>query len=143
LIKYTIAQNVSKENTFKTLSICQKPSMDRNCWLIVFFLYIYSIAYEVIASIARCELNSNMCVRRWINIYDQFKPEVDAKFQFSQQLNDKLPTWKYISTFFSTENKGTVKHVEPLCTSTEEPVISFFFSMHRIYHDIHTFCIYI
>jgi hypothetical protein len=22
---------------------------------------------------------------------------------FSQQLNDKLPTWKYISTFFSTE----------------------------------------
>jgi hypothetical protein len=54
---------------------------------------------------------------------------------FSQQLNDKLPTWKYISTFFSTENKDTVKHVEPLCTSTEEPGISYFFTMHRIYHS--------
>ena len=30
---------------------------------------------------------------------------------FSQQLHDKLPTWKYI-LLFSTENKDTVKHVE-------------------------------
>ena len=41
LIKYTIAQNVSKKNTFKTLCICQKPSMDRNCCLIGFF-FVYS-----------------------------------------------------------------------------------------------------
>jgi hypothetical protein len=31
------------------------------------------------------------------------------------------------------ENKDTIKHVEPLCTSTEEPGISFFFTMHSIY----------
>ena len=42
MIKYTIAQNVSKKNSFKTLCICQKPSMDRNCCLIVFFC-IYDI----------------------------------------------------------------------------------------------------
>jgi hypothetical protein len=34
-----------------------------------------------IASIARCELNSNMCIRRWINIYYQYQPEVDSKFR--------------------------------------------------------------
>ena len=64
--------------------------------------------------------------------------------KFSQQLNDKLPTWKYISTFFSTENKDTVKHVEPLCTSTEEPGISYFFTMHRIYHSgAHEFILFL
>jgi hypothetical protein len=31
---------ITGKNTFKTLCICQKPSMDRNCCLIVFFLYI-------------------------------------------------------------------------------------------------------
>ena len=38
----------------------------------------------VIASIAKCELNNNMCVRRWINtccIYDQYQPEMDSKFR--------------------------------------------------------------
>jgi hypothetical protein len=35
-------------------------------------------SYTLIASIARCELNSNMCVRRWINIY---QPEMDSKFR--------------------------------------------------------------
>ena len=31
---------MSQRKTLKTLCICQKPSMDRNCSLIVFFLYI-------------------------------------------------------------------------------------------------------
>jgi hypothetical protein len=38
----------------------------------------------VIASIAKCELNSNICVRRWINTfctYDQYQLEMDSKFQ--------------------------------------------------------------
>ena len=54
LIKYTIAQNVSKKNTFKTLCICQKPSMDRNCCSIVFFVYM---SYSDTQKVAKC------CVR--------------------------------------------------------------------------------
>ena len=34
----------------------------------------------LIASIARCELNNNMCVRRE-SIYDQYQPEMDSKFR--------------------------------------------------------------
>jgi hypothetical protein len=40
--------------------------------------------FNVIASVARCELNSNMCVRRRINafcLYDQYQLEMDSKFQ--------------------------------------------------------------
>ena len=54
------------------------------CYTNYFLSYIYRNIgkfYIIIASIARCELNSNMCVRRWINIYDQYQPEMDSKFR--------------------------------------------------------------
>jgi hypothetical protein len=44
-------------------------------------LYLFIL---FIASIAKYELNSNMCVRRWINTfctYDQYQPEMDSKFR--------------------------------------------------------------
>jgi hypothetical protein len=36
--------------------------------------------------------NSNMCVRRWINIYDQYQPEVDSKFQHRMNNRRESPT---------------------------------------------------
>ena len=51
--------------------------------------------YAIIASIARCELNSNMCVRRSINIYDQYQPEVDSKFQHRMYKRSESPEIAY------------------------------------------------
>ena len=49
-----------------------------------------------------------------------------------------------ISLLFSTENKDTIKHVESLCTSTEELEISFFFTIHSIYHSgAHEFILFL
>jgi hypothetical protein len=49
----------------------------------------------ILVSIARCELNSNMCVRRWINIYGQYQPEVDSKFQHRMNNRSESPEIAY------------------------------------------------
>ena len=62
-MKYTIAQNVSKKNTFKTLCICQKPSMNRNCCLIVFFC-IYVIQWYLESCKMLCTWKKKWCLKK-------------------------------------------------------------------------------
>ena len=63
---------------------------------------------------------------------------------FSQQLHDKLPTWKYISTFFYRKQRynKTCRNRASMYVYWGNR-ISYFFTMHRIYqYGTHEFILF-